>query len=270
MKKTSLIIISLIIILHLFSNISLAQGPKTSPYSLKADYLLYKERVQNICNPYKTKKEALKIEDNYEEINGSYDFDSIKNTHRTNMNNIYKCALLSTQKKSLILIKEDLIKKNPNLSEKVKPKIKSKIEILDRISQTLWCINSEEKNSIIKQNILKQTTYQTCKYLSYLEYLKEQNEKIAYIVPEQKEKYSIWRITTLYAEKINKIDEETEHTYKVFPLAFQAFTEYENNIWIHFLLELLKENYIIFREKLHEVLNPINQVVYKISNAMRK
>ncbi|MDP2396643.1 MAG: hypothetical protein Q8S84_04390 [bacterium] len=53
-------------------------------------------------------------------------------------------------------------------------------------------------------------------------------------------------------------------------MAFHALTEYENNISIHFLLELIKDDYIILREKLHEVINPINQVVYKISNAMRK
>jgi len=68
----------------------------------------------------------------------------------------------------------------------------------------------------------------------------------------------------------SEINDEITHTYKVFPYAYDAYTEYENNITIHFLLELIKEDYIVLREKLNKVLNPINQVVYKISNAMRK
>jgi hypothetical protein len=33
---------------------------------------------------------------------------------------------------------------------------------------------------------------------------------------------------------------------------------------------LLKDDYLSLREKLHKTLNPINQVVYKIMNAMKK
>jgi hypothetical protein len=35
-------------------------------------------------------------------------------------------------------------------------------------------------------------------------------------------------------------------------------------------LTLLQKNYVDLRLELHENLNPINQVVYKISNAMKK
>jgi hypothetical protein len=68
----------------------------------------------------------------------------------------------------------------------------------------------------------------------------------------------------------SSLEAEIKHAYKTFPVSYNAYTEYENNFPIHFLLELLKEDYYIFRQKLHEVLNPINQVVYKISNAMKK
>ena len=63
---------------------------------------------------------------------------------------------------------------------------------------------------------------------------------------------------------------EVEQAYKVFPLAYHAYGEYEDNFPVHFLLELLKEDYQELRQKLHQVLNPINQVVYKISNAMKQ
>jgi hypothetical protein len=39
---------------------------------------------------------------------------------------------------------------------------------------------------------------------------------------------------------------------------------------VHVLLELLREEFLVLREELHKVLNPMNQVVYKIANAMRK
>lgn len=187
------------------------------------------------------------------------------------MNNIYNCALVNIQKKSLLLIKNDLTKKNPILLERVWKKIDKKIHKLEITFKTLKCNNIEDKTSILKLNLLQQTTYQTCIYISYLEYLREHSNKIESIVPwDNKKSYSTSEIIFMNNKQLNEIDEEIEHTYKVFPMAFHALTEYENNITIHFLLELIKDDYIIFREKLHKVLNPINQVVYKISNAMRK
>ena len=72
------------------------------------------------------------------------------------------------------------------------------------------------------------------------------------------------------SSKLADIDAEIENTYRTFPIAYQAYNDYENNIWSHVYLELLKEDYKTFRLGLHKTLNPINQVVYKISNAMRR
>ncbi|MEA3387530.1 MAG: hypothetical protein U9Q66_04055 [Patescibacteria group bacterium] len=63
-----------------------------------------------------------------------------------------------------------------------------------------------------------------------------------------------------------KILEARKHAKEVFNMAFLAYTEYENNFPIHLLLQILREDFIVFRQKLHEVLNPINQVTYKIVN----
>jgi|TARA_Y100001960_G_C14620461_1_gene800481 hypothetical protein len=67
-----------------------------------------------------------------------------------------------------------------------------------------------------------------------------------------------------------EIDAEIEHSYKIYPVAFHAYTEYENNLATHLLLELLKEDFMAFRKSLHKSINPLNQVIYKISNAMKK
>jgi hypothetical protein len=66
----------------------------------------------------------------------------------------------------------------------------------------------------------------------------------------------------------NEIDVELNHTFKVYPLAFNVFSEYENNYPVHVLLEMLREDFVVFRDKLNRTISPINQVVYKISNAM--
>lgn len=222
----------------------------------------------------KTKEQIAQIERNLskalDSITNKYSLDETKYIHRDNMNTIYKCGLLSTQKKSLLLIKNDLIKKSPSIWKKIEGKIDANISKLDSISNTLDCTKSKSKSSVQKLTLLRQATYQTCKYVSYLEYLKEHNRDTRNHFDPKKTRYTPTEIANIESEKIIELEEEIEHTYKVFPLVFHAYTEYENNITAHFLLELLQDDYLTLREKLHEALNPINQVVYKIVNAMKK
>jgi len=242
-------------------------------YSDSTGYLLYEERVRCLCDKYKPEKSVVVIEDKFKNIdkkeNKKYNLSKFKNIHSENMNLIYRCWILFAQKKWYELIKNELIKDNKKLKNKLDNKIKNKISILESKIWIFWCKESNENDSIMKLKILKQTTYETCKYVNYLEYLKERNNKIENILDEDKYKYTINEIFVAESKKNNEINEEINHVFKVFPIAYHAYSEYENNISIHFLLELLKEDFIIFRDLLHSVLNPINQVVYKISNAMR-
>ena len=203
-------------------------------------------------------------------LTDNYSLPNFKYIHKTNMNNIYKCAILEVQQKSLLLIKKDLINKNPSASKKIGLFVDINLNRIDISMNSLKCINTNDKSSIQKLNVLAQTTYQTCKYVSYLEYLKDYNSNLTDILPDNSSKISIAEITEIKKEKNDEINAEIKHTYKVFPLVFHAYTEYENNITIHFLLELVKEDYEILRAGLHKALNPINQVVYKISNIMKK
>ena len=262
MRKIFFIFISILII---YWNNTFAEEWNKSPFSLQSWYSLYKERVKNICDVYKEKKEIVKIADNYLELEtGDFNLSKVKRLHRDNMNSIYKCWILSVQEKALLLIKDKL------QSWKISKKIESKIRLIKLSFNKLKCIQSKEVNPVLKLNVLKQATYQTCKYVSYLEYLREYNTIIENVLPFRWNTYTISNLKNLQEENENNIDEEIVHTYKVFPLAYHAYTEYENNIIVHYLLELIKDDYILVREKLHEVLNPINQVVYKISNAMSK
>ena len=77
-----------------------------------------------------------------------------------------------------------------------------------------------------------------------------------------------WYVANKMTNKLYEIEDEIEHTYKVFPLAYSGYSDYENNFPIHFLLDIIKDDYKILRKKLYEVLMPIAQVWYKIINAM--
>jgi hypothetical protein len=55
------------------------------------------------------------------------------------MNKIYKCALLQTQISSYNLIKDSLIKNNPNLKKDLERKIKHKINKINLVKNKLKC-----------------------------------------------------------------------------------------------------------------------------------
>jgi superfamily I DNA/RNA helicase len=177
--------------------------------------------------------------------------------------------ILNSQIKSLKLVKEDLIKNNPELNKEIAAKITEKTRKLQLSFDTLKCKNiSEENDSIQKLTLLRQTTYELCRYHSYLEYLREYNSNFENLDLPDDDSYNTNYIVKLEKERKDEINNEISHIYKIYPIAFSAYNQYENNVTIHILLELIKEDYVVFREALHNSINPINQVVYKISNAM--
>jgi len=278
----------IIILLVLYFSINVSYWNSTETLSDKKWYDLYQERVSVFCSEYK-------INDNSSEMIYLIDKDNqfielekwlfqtwndlilAKNQYRKNMDDIYWCATNIVYYRSLKLVKEELITKNPKLNWRLQNKLTYKINELERkISENSnKCkITWEKNNSIIKKSVLKQTTYEYCKYNFYLEYLKEFNQNLSAVnewIPTTPEN-SEWinQLIKKVADKKKEIEKEIEETNKTFPIAFKAYSEYENNITVHILLEILKEDYILLREWIHKTLNPINQVSYKISNAMRK
>ena len=263
-------------------------------------YELYKCRVKNICEEYKPDTifyQTIEYE-NYD-IKKSGDTENVtnivpwendlaraKSDYKNNMNNIYKCSMIWIQEKSLEAIQQ-LIANNTYLKTKLK-KFKSQQDKLALIKKSLECKTSHDNNSIQKLQVLQQTSMELCKYNSYLEYIRERNSSIKNLIkyndllkehnnvlqedliPDDVEWYNIWKIAELEREKKTEIDDEIQRAYKIFPLAYHAYSEYENNYSIHLLLELLREDFIAFRENYHKTINPINQVGYKIINAMKQ
>lgn len=237
---------------------------------------LYKCRVENICEQYMSDKKAIYETEDYEELTNSSDwFENAKTLYRDNMNNIYKCAILQAQKNSLNLFKSKLlwIEKSWELKSRVLNKVDSRLNKIDSEFSKLWCKWIEKEDIINKDNVLAQTTYELCKHISYMEYLREYNKNVKNALwiddsVSDDTKYPVTFIADEMKKKKTEVDDEISHSYKVFPLAFNAYSEYENNYTLHIFLELIKEDFLIFRDKLHDAINPINQVVYKIANAM--
>lgn len=242
---------------------------KLEEYSQRIEYL--KLNFDVITDEEKEElKELQKIIDSKEDW---YNALSIaKETYENNMNNIYKCAILTTQLSTLKLVKNDILPQsnNPDLSKEIWNEIDSQIKKIGISIDSVWCKNKNDNNSVQKLDILKQTTYELCKYHSYLEYLREYNSNYEnLIVNSDEEDFNSMYLVNLEKYRKQEIDDEIEKVYKVYPIAFNAYKEYENNLLNHILLNLVENDYVVLRENLHKVLNPINQVVYKISNAMQ-
>lgn len=148
---------------------------------------------------------------------------------------------------------------------------------------SIRCTLSERESVQNKLNILKESSYEVCKYVSYLEYLRAYYNQIdrqytSDSVMSDGSKYSDHTSfsKSFTSEKIandiqgleNALTEERAHAFRVFPLAYQAYSEYENHFPIHFLLELIEADFIILRQKLYETLMPIAQLGIKMINAM--
>jgi hypothetical protein len=121
---------------------------------------------------------------------------------------------------------------------------------------------------------------EACRYVSYLEYLKAYYQKTDRFANEEEfqnaygtdakllEKFTMNELPTIMNEVDSAIAEEISHTYKVFPIAYHAYSEYENNFPIHFLLEVVRADFMILRDKLYQNLMPLAQLGLKVINAM--
>lgn len=265
-------------------------------------YDLYLKRNKELCTEYKPAQPLFAAENDYEDlwkitddkwnktwnksaIDGN-DLDVAKQQYKNIMNSTYKCALLSAQERSINFIMKTL-KENAEVTAYTK-EYEAKLKRLESARKINDCINANKSTRANDQkNVVDQTTFELCKYNNYLEYLLEYNSVIANVLEQDKkskdngwtnivspdqitETYNITAIANLEKKKKQEISDEIERVYKIYPIAFQAYSEYENNLPVHDLLTMLRNDFIEYRLDLHKNLNPINQVVYKISNAMKE
>lgn len=234
---------------------------------------IYNCRVKAFCNKeeYKSDKPVYTPKETYEEATALSDFEDAKEIYRTNMANIYKCHLIQIQKNVLEtrikkLIKED---KTWKLDEYLGEKIKNRKTKLDNAASKVPCSLTEKESFHNKEKVLKETSHEMCKYINFLEYFKVYAKDLSNTTQDETDdKFSPTYISRKMVYTIYEIEEEIAHTYEIYPLAFQAYSDYENLFPIHLLLEVIKEDFKVLRQKLYEALMPIAQVWYKIINAM--
>lgn len=256
----------------------------------KDPFKLYECRVKNICDKYKTsyplyenatykKAEEYKKEWNVDAWKVTlYAFEQVKEIYNKTITNQYKCAILNTQIRQLKVIDTFIDKdKTAYLKNEIGQKIKDRISKNEISLQTLKCNNTGNLKEInqVKTNVLSQTTYETCKYVIYLEYLKKYYDSTENILnidktTEKDEKFPIMYIAQTIASTHSRLTEEKERIMEVQPMVYSAYAEYENNYLTHLYLELIKTDFSIIRSRWNAAIAPINQVVYKISNAMKK
>ncbi len=231
----------------------------------------YDHRVENICKPYESEYSFFKTTTN-EKIptnSGSISLfdrlDRATELHVDNMDGIYQCGILELRKNTLENIDDKLLKWISKTW--IGDKIRSEINRIQLSYSSLGC-NSPSDESINKKiELLKQTTYELCSHHSYLEYLREYANDLWELITE--DEIPISRIPILQSQIITQIDNEIDRSYTLFDLAYSSYWDYENYFTIHLFLELIKEDVVAFRRGYHNVINPINQVIYKISNATR-
>ena len=239
----------------------------------------YNQRVENICEPYRSQYSFFQttaheiLEDKTDKLarweQALSLFEILENTserHVENMDGIYQCWILEVRKNTLKQITQKLIKWV--LKARIWDKIDAEIRRIDLSYTSLWCSSPSDTSINKKVELLKQTTYELCSYHSYLEYLREYSENLWNLIDQ--ESTPISQIPALQSQIITQIDNEIDRSYKLFDIAYSSYSDYENYFTTHVLLELIKEDLVAFRRGYHDVINPINQVIYKISNATRR
>jgi len=256
---------------------------------------LYNCRVEKVCREFKSDKPVYTGEDypNHQESSSWFAnrwgaapaFEDAKGIYRENMGNIYKCGIIQSQRNALDSLLE-LVKQEVSgeISDVIGWQIENQINRMELSSNTLGCSLTDSDTVQNKLNILKETSFEACRYISYLEYSQSYYGNIDTFTPNWDDETG-WNIPEWYNEDLVKnypmgelprqinnvrqeIAEEIAHTYKVFPIAYHAYSEYENNFPMHFLLELVRADFIVLRQSLYQAIMPLAQVWLKVINAM--
>jgi len=187
--------------------------------------------------------------------------------------------MIQAQKNTLSLLSKQLTaEKSGKLDDTIGRQMDLQLNRLDLSANKVGCTLSDSSTIINKENILKETTYETCKHISYMNYLLAYYSDNANVLgldnPNTNTNYTQSFPVQEISQKMNRtqqlINDEISHTYKVFPLAVSAYNEYEDNFPLHFILEVIRADVVLLRQKIYEDIMPIAQVGYKIINAMSK
>ena len=243
---------------------------------------LFNCRVQQVCDPYKSEKPVYNSE-NFDPVSTSQTpyhnqfsrspaLDNAKRLYRENMNNIYRCWLVQSQRNALTFLERQIRQEASwQLADTLWNQISQRLQRLELSAARIWCALTDSETIHNKLNILRETTHQACVYTNYLEWVREfhQNPNNNLVdTNEVRTSFPNPEFSAIISSIEDNINEEISHTFQVFPLAYQAYAEYENHFPHHFMLTVIRGDYAILRDRLYEVLMPIAQLWYKVINAM--
>ena len=244
---------------------------------------LYECRVEQICETYKSEKPVyntidfdpissdISIDDDIPRTSLSLPLDKAKFIYRENMANIYKCWVIQSQRNTLNFIKRQIrLEISGQLTDVIGTQIDTRLEHLQASASDIWCSLTDPEVVYNKLNILRETTYEACKYINYLEWIREYHQNPNNILPpdDTRDRISNPELSIILNAIEDDINAEISHTFQVFPIAYQAYVEYENHFPLHFMLTVIRWDYIVLRNRIYQVFMPIAQLGYKVINAM--
>lgn len=194
--------------------------------------------------------------------------------YKETMGAVYACAVINTKLKII----KNLLDRVPIVESNIKQGLKKQESLLTKQLDTKFCrnISDGKKELSIKKILLDNTTYQYCNYRQYLYYLDYSSRNNLDLYFKSKNILNGTTDSSLLKEtdgtasyikyQNEHIKREITHVKEVFPQAMVAYTEFERTYASHIILELILQDYIDLRATLKQLLNPIGQVIYKISN----
>jgi len=229
----------------------------------------YKCQVKNICKKQDFWRNTAKIVALEKVFEKNTSIKEAQDIYSYNQNQIYKCWILESQRKVFEELIEKLVKttdKSWIIKTKVIPKIKQKLERIKSIKTKNKCQFVEKKKT--KKIVLDQSSLELCKYNYFLHYLyKDKKDNFSEEMFDWEQSISFEKAENYIEEQRRTINYNLRNSIKIYNTAYRTYTQYDDFLKTHIMMDLLKEDYKAFRDSLYQMLHPINQTIYKVINA---
>lgn len=238
-------------------------------------------------NQLTKKKEIYLSPETYfkQENNVSTPIYEAEKVYKENMSDIYSCAMNASIESAVWF--EKVLLKNEK-TPLVKRAIERWLDSFPNYDNNENCREfDQEKFNELQEIILNEAVYEICKYTSYLDvlnnvYLEDANilkniktsdaitkKDASYMKQEEVDQVQLSSIISIQKELQETIEKDMEKAFNVHKLSYTRFNDFLNNLILHMWLEWLRIRIDLFREYLYKVLWPMNQLPWKIINAMK-
>jgi hypothetical protein len=201
--------------------------------------------------------------------------DLAKCAYRETQNTLFNCYSVASKLKIAHSL-ESMFDRNGRAKDALKKKIEAleKLTVGDGTNEAVCNKIPDGDEILLKQDLLKNSTVQMCRYSYYLKYLyaNAKDNSRAFITENtpQGRQYTVGN--TEAAGKalggiMGKIQSESDRAREVHRTATEAFMDMDRTYGAHLMLTLIYEDFVEIRDRLKSLFNPIGQFIYKASNA---